>query len=228
MGTHKQGMVVGTGPKAIQVSENVARMLELRKEGMTLQAAADLCGIPYVTAREWIKKYIRHVSSKAVIAFRNQELETLEKAQERVLEALFATNYMFYQGVMCTTPHPSGVMEVDPVTGRLEPVRVPVIDHEPNIRAATALMKVMERKSRLLGADKPPEKVAGPEGEAGADGGDPARSTQMTPAVMAELFRRLAMKAGVRLEATDVTPRVVPVEHSTTVPLDPLVDEAQS
>jgi hypothetical protein len=192
-------MIVGTGPKGLEVSAAVARLIELRMEGLNLKQAAEICEIPYGTAQSWIRKYIRHQSSKAIQAMREQEAGKLEALEDK-LQELFDERYNhLFQG------QDTGIRNTD-----------------PNVKAGMALLKLYDRRARLFGIDKPAPKetTSGPAGE------EEGPSSVMTPEQFQAAFNALSTKLNIALGpqqgVTDITPTVPRVFD------DPLLMEANS
>lgn len=134
------------GPPARRVEQARidAKAAELAVQGLTMTQIAQRMGWSSgQVAKKAIDRHLALSSEPVNEALRRLWGQRIEKAVQVVWEAMHAQNLVVSQGK---------VME-DPRTGE------PLIDREPNVRAAEALMKIGERAARLSGLDAPKRQV---------------------------------------------------------------------
>jgi hypothetical protein len=121
-----------------------AEAMRLRARGWTLQRVSDELG--YGGAQNVIRALKAHttaVTGEAAAELRQRELTELDRLTEAATRVLEARHFVFQQGRLCTMPGADGG----------EPV--PVEDDAPVLRAVETLLRIQERRARLLGLDAP-------------------------------------------------------------------------
>lgn len=169
MGTTEQ-MIPSTSAVAITQNEQTRVALQMRKAGMTLFEIGEQLGVSYETVRRRIRTAMALNIRDLVEEVRSQELEALDRL-EKVAEDLIDTRYLKVSAgrlVMIGLKDVNGDPIIDARTGL--PAEVPMLDKEPVKAAIETRLKIMERKSRLLGMDreKTPDKTTAADDPAAA------------------------------------------------------------
>jgi len=129
--------------KKLEIAERRAQAIELKRRGLTWQQVADQLdlGNPGAVAREIL--HALHEANREVQeqldAYRQLELEKYD-ALERLMWAVIRKKHILAQ---------HGRIMFDPETGE------PMIDDGPLFNAADRLLKISERRSKLMGWDAP-------------------------------------------------------------------------
>jgi hypothetical protein len=134
------------GPPARRVEQAKidAKAAELAVQGLTMTQIAQRMGWKSSSsAKNAIDRHLALSSEPVNEALRRLWGQRIEKSVQVVWEAMHAENLVVSQGK---------VME-DPRTGE------PLIDREPNVRAADTMMRLGERAARLWGLDAPKRSV---------------------------------------------------------------------
>lgn len=128
--------------------EKRAKVVELRRQGLTFAAIGQEMGFSYQRAQTLYRQALAAVVSPAVEALRAEHLEELAEARERVLGVMRTDHVVVQQGHVV-----SKVIGTDdegkPIYGD------PLIDDGPVLDAARTLATLQARESRLVGADAP-------------------------------------------------------------------------
>ncbi len=112
------------------------RIIELRRKRWSFQEIADELGLSYGTVYRHYRKVCAAIPAPELDLHRKEMLAQLDEAEKAVLQVLYGKNYKI---------SPTGRIVV--FGGK------PVLDPDTKLKAALALVRIQERKSRLLGAD---------------------------------------------------------------------------
>ena len=147
------------------------RCVELRGKSMTHREIAALCGC----SEKAVHNHLKHafalndadIAKRAEVA-RGVELAKLDEWERRALAVLDRNHLTFYQGepVSLLLPADGDVPDdqivicdiADHDTGEVSQIkcrRVPVIDDGPVLQAISTLLRVADRRAKLLGLDAP-------------------------------------------------------------------------
>ena len=131
--------------KTIRREERIERELELRRRGLTYEQIAEQVGIAnkgtvYRDIMAALKRQAERNDGKAaeLRALELGKLDDLERAAQRVLTARHVTVN-------------NGKVIYDPTAAD----HTPMLDDEPVLRAIATLLRIAERRARLLGLDAP-------------------------------------------------------------------------
>lgn len=156
-----------------QTAEKRAMALALRKDGHTYESIARLVGTQFQGA-PYSETYVHNLVKDALQAIYKDdaktiakfEIERLDYLQLEALEVLRGKHYLVSGGniVRDYLRDEHGNILVDHSTGT--PLTAAIGDDAPRLAAIDRLLKIQERRARLLGLDKP-TKVAPttPDGE---------------------------------------------------------------
>lgn len=161
-----------------KTAEQRAMALRLRKDGHSYSAIGRMLGTQFrnqqdpdgsftsVYASKLVHEAIRDIyreDSKSLVSI---EMERLDDMQLECLTVLRTHHLTIDRGEVVYVPikDEHGEFLLDAVSGL--PIRAPLEDDGPKLAAIDRLLKIQERRSRLLGLDKP-TKVAptNPEGD---------------------------------------------------------------
>ena len=146
--------------------------LALRKDGYPYATIAKMVGEQF-TGKGYTEVYAHKLVSSAIKSIYQDdarvmakfELERLDALQLEALEVMRANHYVINGGAIVRDylRDENGNVKVDN-TGT--PITIPLVDDAPRLAAIDRLLKIQERRARLLGLDKP-TKVAStsPDGE---------------------------------------------------------------
>ena len=157
----------------VLTAEKRAMALALRKDGHTYASIAKLVGeqfqgSPYseMYAHNLVKDALQAIYKDDAKTIAKFEIERLDYLQLEALEVLRGKHYIVSGGsiVRDYLRDEHGNILVDHSTGT--PLTAAIMDDAPRLAAIDRLLKIQERRSRLLGLDKP-TKVASttPDGE---------------------------------------------------------------
>lgn len=124
------------GPQKLKSAENRKRIIELRRQRWSFDEIAEEIGLSRTTVWKHYQEYCRLLPAPELDQHRKEMLAQLDEAEKAVLQVLYGKNYKV---------SPSG--KIIYFKGR------PVLDPETKLKAAATLVRIQERKSRLLGAD---------------------------------------------------------------------------
>lgn len=125
----------------IQTDESIridAQACELRSRGWSYRQIGNHLGVAAPAAYERVQRAIGRIIDEPAEAARQFELERLDRIW-RTTEDIFDAEHVAVSS--------QGNVVINPDTD------VPLIDHDPNLRAALVLLKVQERRAKLLGLD---------------------------------------------------------------------------
>lgn len=121
----------------INIAERDAKIMDLRRRGRTLQTIADEFGISRQRVHAIIKERLAEIPVESVQHYRTQQLELLDSLLEKTHAVLEAQHLKFHEGVAVT--HDG----------------VPVVDNGPALAAVATILRIEERRAKLLGTDSP-------------------------------------------------------------------------
>lgn len=139
-----------------------AMALALRKDGHTYAAIAvhvgnQFAGAPYTEpyAVKLVKEALKAIYKDDAKEVGKMELERLDALQLEALAVLRANHYIVSGGAIVRDylRDEHGNIRVDQSTGT--PLTAPIEDDGPRLAAIDRLLKIQERRARLLGLDKP-------------------------------------------------------------------------
>ncbi len=124
------------GPQKLLSAYKRKRIIEMRRQSYTFQQISDELGLSYMTVYRHYQDVCKAIPAPELDMHRKEMLVQLEEATHQVRKILYGNNYKV---------SPSGRIVVH--NGK------PVLDPETRLKAAQTLVRIQERKSRLLGAD---------------------------------------------------------------------------
>lgn len=150
---------------AILNNEQMKQVLQLRVDGHTLKECAARVGISVAKCVRLIARHLSDNPSKQIEEYRAAELEKYDSIERRLLKKVDkAYVKITARPVVKLDEHGEPVMRKDPRTGLLEPVMTDRVPDDGGQNDATALLlKLWDRRAKLLGLDRPVLKT--PEGE---------------------------------------------------------------
>ena len=126
-----------TSPR-IDAAERDAKALELRKDGLTYTQIAERLGMSRSTAHKYVTRGLHRTRQEPADELRRLEAERLNQLWAEAMAVLRRRHVVVQSGKV--------VKDDD---GQ------PIPDDGPVLQATTTLLRVMERRARLLGLDAP-------------------------------------------------------------------------
>jgi hypothetical protein len=126
-----------TSPR-IDAAERDAKALELRKDGLTYTQIAERLGISRSTAHKHVTRGLHRTRQEPADELRRLEAERLNQLWAEAMAVLRRRHVMVQSGKI-----------VKGDDGQ------PITDDGPVLQATATLLRVMERRARLLGLDAP-------------------------------------------------------------------------
>ncbi len=114
---------------------------------LTYAQIGEKLGISTSTAFERVQRGMQAVPTEGVIEARRMELAKLDRIERHLLSVMGREHFRVDHGRVIMELQP------DPETGEIS--RRPMIDDGPGVQAAMGLLRVQERRARLLGLDAP-------------------------------------------------------------------------
>lgn len=145
---------VGSATPTIEKKLTQKRILELRKTGLSIEAIAEEMGFSAMYVRKLYKQALNDIICDDVNEVRRLELAKLDDIQEVALQVMRAFHPLVNSGTVVrdAVEDENGNPVLDensnPVTTRLA-------DTGPVLAAIDRLIRVSERRSKLIGADAP-------------------------------------------------------------------------
>lgn len=154
-------MKTGRGPKAatsatsIKQTERRAEVLRLRLDGMTLAAIGDRLGIRADSVHDIITRALASMAKEPAEELLGLELVRLDSLYAEAMNVLRSFTPLLHNGRVVQIPviNRDGEIVKDPGTG--QPITCIAEDKAARLAAIAAAVRVMERRSRLLGLDAP-------------------------------------------------------------------------
>lgn len=152
-------MKTGRGPKAITSSTSIkqaerrAEVLRLRLDGHTLAAIGDRLGIRADSVHDIITRALRDMTREPAEQLLDLELARLDSLYAEAMNVLRSFTPLLHNGKIVQIPviNRNGEIVKDPDTGL--PLNCLAEDKAARLAAVAAAVRVMERRSRLLGLD---------------------------------------------------------------------------
>lgn len=152
-------MKTGRGPKAITSSTSIkqterrAEVLRLRLDGHTLAAIGDRLGIRADSVHDIITRALRDMTKEPAEQLLDLELARLDSLYAEAMNVLRSFTPLLHNGKIIQIPviNRNGEIVKDPDTGL--PLNCLAEDKAARLAAVAAAVRVMERRSRLLGLD---------------------------------------------------------------------------
>lgn len=143
-----------TNYATVAAKEQQRYILECRKKGMSFPAIAQSLGLsnPYVYKQ--FKKALREITEETaeeVLQLELAKLDDLESTLREILTAVYplvSGGRVVYERIFDDDGEPILDSEGNPKLARL-------LDNAPRLASIDRILKVMERRSSLLGLDKP-------------------------------------------------------------------------
>jgi hypothetical protein len=154
-------MKTGRGPKAatsatsIKQAERRAEVLRLRLDGMTLAAIGERLGIRADSVHDIITRALASMAKEPAEELLGLELARLDSLYAEAMNVLRSFTPLLHNGKVIQIPviNRDGEIAKDPDTG--QPLTCIAEDKAARLAAIAAAVRVMERRSRLLGLDAP-------------------------------------------------------------------------
>lgn len=124
------------GPQKLLSAYKKKRIIELRRKRWSFQEIADELGLSYITVYRHYQEVCRKIPAAELEMHRKEMLAQLDEAEKAVLQVLYGKNYKV-----------SATGKIVSFGGK------PVLDPDVKLKAAATLVRIQERKARLLGAD---------------------------------------------------------------------------
>lgn len=130
-----------------------AEVLRLRRIGTTFQAIGDQLGITRQRAHQIYKTALGEIPFDEVTTYRAEQLERLDALLVEANAVLAREHLMVSQGrvVRLGEPFINADGEADIAVGQGEPLE----DDAPVLAAISTILKIEERRAKLLGLDAP-------------------------------------------------------------------------
>ncbi|MGI8333455.1 hypothetical protein ACRYCC_26180 [Actinomadura scrupuli] len=159
MGNGKTGQTDGGNRHPDQVALD-AKAAQLRAEGKSYQAIADAMGWEAKsTAYRAVSRALKDTLGEAPAEVRQLELERLDTLWCKAWEVLERPHLTVQHGKVVQRMtgierHPDGIEKLGP-DGKPIPVYEDILDDGPVLNAIDRLLRIQERRARLLGLDVP-------------------------------------------------------------------------
>lgn len=144
----------GTGTPSVQTKELQVKILERMRDGGNLHAIAKELGYSAEYVRKLYAKALKSIIQAPTEDARKMELERLDFTMTCVMRVLQRTHWLVSSGTVVkdivTDEHGNPVLDEEgkPTVIRLE-------DTAPVLQAVDRLIKISERRAKLLGLDLP-------------------------------------------------------------------------
>lgn len=154
-------MKTGRGPKAatsatsIKQAERRAEVLRLRLDGLTLAQIGERLGIRADSVHDIITRALASMAKEPAEELLGLELARLDSLYAEAMNVLRSFTPLLHNGKVVQIPviNRDGEIVKDPDTG--QPLTCIADDKAARLAAIAAAVRVMERRSRLLGLDAP-------------------------------------------------------------------------
>jgi len=151
----------GKGPKAITSAKSIreaerrAEIIQMRLDGRSLQEIGDHMGITAVSVHNVITRALTSMAKEPAEELRGLELARLDSLYAEAMNVLRSFTPLLHNGKIVQIPviDRNGEVVKDPDTGL--PRTCLAEDKAARLAAIAAAVRVMERRSRLLGLDAP-------------------------------------------------------------------------
>lgn len=140
-----------------------ARVLELRRAKKTFTEIGEALGVSAQRAHQLYTEALRSIEFEQVTTYRAAELEKLDALEADVRAVLERRHVVVSHGRVVLSADVVRDEDGDPVyDGDGEPVirrGAPLVDDGPVLEAADRLLRIADRRARLLGLDTPVKSV---------------------------------------------------------------------
>jgi hypothetical protein len=126
--------------RSVATRENDIRALDLRRRGLSYPQISAELGCSLSTAHTMVQRALADSAREAGEEVRQIEAQRLDDLTRTLNRVMLTRHYRVAQ---------TGQVATDPETG------APLLDADPVIRAVLALVRVSERRAKLLGLDAP-------------------------------------------------------------------------
>lgn len=117
-----------------------AKACELRRDGLTYDAIALQLGLQHrSSARKAVQRGLLAIVQEPAEELRALELERLDVLWSKAMEIMLRKHYVAQMGSV--------------VHLKVGDVRIPLLDDGPNLKAIEVLVKLQERRAKLVGLD---------------------------------------------------------------------------
>ncbi len=120
-------------------AERDAEACRLRIQNLTYRQIAKVLDVSVHTAYEGVQRALRDTQQEPADGVKRLELERLDELAQKVTEVMLATHYVVSQGKVVSLSRDGE----------------PLLDDAPVLQAVDRLLRIQERRARLLGLDAP-------------------------------------------------------------------------
>jgi hypothetical protein len=151
----KQGPQAKTSGTSIVAAERRAEMLRLRVQGLTLEQVGDLMGIKPESVHGVISRALQSIVKEPAEELLALELERCDTLLREAMQTVAAFHPLISSGnvIRAMKEDKNGCPLRDQQNG--EVITQMVEDKAPKLAAINTALRVMERRAKLLGLDKP-------------------------------------------------------------------------
>ena len=151
----KRGPQAKTSGTSIVAARRRAEMLRMRVEGQTLEQIGKAMGIKPESVHGVITRALTTVTKAPAEELLTLELARCDELLEQALDTVHAFHPLINSGcvVRAIVEDENGKPVVDPVTGQV--LTRTLEDKAPKLAAINTALRVMERRAKMLGLDKP-------------------------------------------------------------------------
>lgn len=151
----KRGPQAKTSGTSIVAAQRRAEMLRLRIDGHTLEDIGSVMGIKAETVHGVITRALTSAVKAPAEELLAMELARCDELLEQALDTVHAFHPLTNSGcvVRALVEDENGQPVIDEATG--QPITQTLQDKAPKLAAINAALRVMERRAKLLGLDKP-------------------------------------------------------------------------
>ena len=118
------------------------RAAEMRSRNRTLQQIADELGVAVSTASRMVERAYESIPTEGAIAAKRVELDKLDRIESKLLEVMERDHVRIDHGKII-----------------YDDIGQPIRDDAPSVQAALGMLRVQERRSKLMGYDAPNRQI---------------------------------------------------------------------
>jgi len=180
----------------------MVRAVQMRKDGLSLAHIAAELDLSVDTVRNRLLKALA-LDGEALDAARSEELAEIERLEQKANELIDRQYAVVSAGKVATryAKRPDGSLVIDVITGK--PVEIEIEDFGPVREAIVTRLKIMDRKAKMLGLDRPVKAA-----ESDTAPTDPLKD--LTPEMVEQVLQRFTLRVSGKT-AVDVVSTPVPV-----------------
>lgn len=142
----------GRWTRSVETAERDAEACRLRSRGLSYRKIAAELGTDVATAHEAVQRALRAVVQEAAEDVRAIELDRLDRMHREVMAVLERQHVTVSNGKVVSRI--VGWQEPN-ADGERKPIWEEVLDDAPVLAAVDRLLKIQERRAKLLGLDAP-------------------------------------------------------------------------